>query len=214
MRNVQKALGRFSMIILGLAMMMLLANCSGDAVTPSVDQPITTSAAVTHAPGWPGEIATGDGEDQAIDQRLDLKWGVTEYVASNSAVIGVAGGDLQVSFQNYTYKLNFGTSTLTKDFGVGLQVSKGLNAFGENLSYVSFTPQNASVSKDFQFVLRNPYSNAVRYSLYYWSGTYGWVEPQFFSCDASQEWVNFKVNRFGTYALLVAPVPFVDNNAS
>ncbi len=211
MRNAQKALGRSLAILLGLAMVMLLANCSGDSIVPTVDQPASGFA---KGPGWPGEEATGDGQDEAIDERLDLKWGVTEYVASSSGVIGNQGGDLEVFINNYTFRLEIGSGALTQDYGLGLQVTKGRNAFGENLAYVSFTPQNVTVSRDVSFVVRNPFSNAVRFSLYFWDGEYGWINPIFFSCDNDTEWVNFDLSKFGTYALLVSPIPFDDNNAS
>jgi hypothetical protein len=211
MSKVQKAISRALSLVLGLSMVLLLVNCSGEAVTPVVDTP---DAGIDRSVKYEGEEATGDGDGQSLDQRLDLKWGITEFVTSTSGLFGNQGGNLRVDYDHYHYQLSIGTSVFTRQQGIGMHVTKGRNLFNENLAYITFSPQSVTLNHAVTFEVVNIYNNSVRWGLYYWSDTNGWLPSAFLVTETIDADVSFTLDHFGTYALLASPIPYVENTVN
>ncbi|MFH2057038.1 MAG: hypothetical protein ABIJ61_13855 [bacterium] len=225
MRNSQKALGRLLTILVGLAMVMLLVNCSGDSISPVANQPATGPA---RAPGPPGDEATGG--DEALNARLDQGAGVAEMTFAVSDLIGAEGGNLEISYDDFVevryddffYSLDIGSGVLDEEYGVGFQVTRGLNQAGERLDYVSLTPQNVLISGSVTLTIRNAFvrngdrviglnSVPAKVEIYLWNAGSGWTEAGSVVTSGTTQSVSFELSHFGTYALLIYPTDFQDD---
>lgn len=222
MRNSQKALGRFLTILLGLAMVMLLANCSGDSFAPVANQ---SADGPDLAPGPGGDESTGDSDEEALNDRLDQGAGVAEATSAVSGLIGAAGGSLKIRYHDVDYILEIGSGVLSHEIGVGFQVTRGINKFGEQLIYLSFSPQNASLNGAATFKVINPavngadlvgglFSQWTKADFYVWNASGSWQNAGSSIVKSNAQTVQFEVSEFGTYALLVYPTDIPDDNAS